>query len=188
MKNKPLCKISLIACVAIFSTLTQVNAVNMAGASGTLSEVAVNVVEAKANLAAAAGSGDVAAASEAAKRSANVDDAMNKANQAYADLQKAVDANDVDAAAAAAADLAAAKQSSTDALMGKGAEASAEGQAAVAKKSDDSNKEYAVPNIRQNPWATDTAKGIGDEMFNLHNQASGSGESGKNFEADITEI
>ena len=114
-KNYFLQKAGSVVAVAMVATLVQVQAADMAAANGTLANVAVMAVQAKANLASAANGGNIDAVSEAMKRADAVDAALTSAKEALAALDVAQNANDESAAMKA---LDAAQQRALAALNG----------------------------------------------------------------------
>jgi hypothetical protein len=122
-------KTGLVAMVMVMTALVQAQAVDMAAASGILADIAVMAVQAKANLAVAANSGDVDAIADATKRADAVDAAMAEALEAFATLENNPD--DI----GAIEDMEAARQKADDALNGAVPEATPESMHALWKES-----------------------------------------------------
>jgi hypothetical protein len=139
----------------------------MAAASGILANVSVMAVQAKADLADAASSGDVAAIAEATKRADAVDAAVADAQAAYAAMEHALAGDDADAAASASDDLEAAQQRASDALNGGAI------PDAVQKSAQDVWKESKTntgggpgqPNVYDVPWQTQGMRSLYTSLF-----------------------
>jgi len=161
-------KAGLIAALVAVTALAQ--AADMAVASGILADVSVMDVQAKAGLADAANSGDVAAIAEASKRADAVDAAMADAQAAYAALERAVAGDDADAAASASDDLEAARQRASDALGGAIPDATPKSAQEVWKESQTNTgggpgRAYDPPNIYDVPWQTQGMRSLYTSLF-----------------------
>lgn len=144
-------KTGLVAMVMVMTALVQAQAVDMAAASGILADIAVMAVQAKANLAVAANSGDVDAIADATKRADAVDAAMAEALEAFATLENNPD--DI----GAIEDMEAARQKADDALNGAVPEATPESMHVLWKESQENTgggpgRAYDPPNIYDRPW------------------------------------
>lgn len=178
MKNNQFRKIGLVAAVAITTALGQVQAVDMAQASGTLAGIAVMSVQGNANLAAAANSGNVDAIAAATKSAKAINAASREAQQAFSALESAVAGNDKAAIEAAEGALEEARKKADVALNGTTPQP-------VAPKTDEddskSKKEqwkestsnisggsadaYDPPNIYDVLWKSAGARSVSDSMF-----------------------
>ncbi len=163
-------KVTLISIVTIMTTLLQAQAVNMAEASGTLAGIAVMAVQAKANLANAASSGDIDAIADAIKRADAVDSAMASAQEAYSKMERASAGNDEDAATAAADDLEVARQNAFDALNGEVPEPTPQSKHDQWKEGQKNTgggpgRAYDPPNIYDVPWQTEGLRGFYQGLF-----------------------
>lgn len=161
-------KISLIAAMVVATTLIQVQAVDMASASGTLADIAVMAVQAKANLAGAANDGDVGAIADATKRADAIDAAMADAQEAFSAKENAQDQASADAADEA---LDAAHQKADDALNGAVPEAAPKSAQDVWKESTTNTgggpqDAYNSPNIYNVPWHSAAMQSAYSSMFN----------------------
>lgn len=187
----------LVAVIAVMAVI-QVQAADMAAASGLLAEVDAMAVQAKTELANAAGAGDMAAIAEAAKRAAGVDAANAEAQSAYTALEKAVQDGDDAAASAAEEALSAAHQKAQDALNGNAAPATStpENPSYDQWKTSKTNMGggpglgfpgYPLPNIYDVPWQTDGLRTSYASLFGGFWSASGSMDYDY-AEVDATEI
>lgn len=118
-KHHFLKKTGLVAMVVAMASLVQVQAVvDMAAATGTLADIAVMAVQAKANLAAAANDGNIDEISDATKRADAIDAAASEAQKALAATESAVAQNDEAAAAESLSSLNDSWKKANDALNG----------------------------------------------------------------------
>ncbi|MCF7817586.1 MAG: hypothetical protein K9M54_06870 [Kiritimatiellales bacterium] len=162
--------ITILSVVAVVLMASVPVRADLATASGTLAEVATLTVQAKANLASAANSGDVNAIADAAKRADAVDAAMAEAQDAFSALERAVAGNDQDAAAAASDDLDAARQKAFDALFGAVPEASPQSEHAKWVEGQKNTgggpgRAYDPPNIYDRPWDTQGLRSFYQGLF-----------------------
>ena len=144
-------------------------AVDMPVASGLVSDVSVMAVQAKADLAQAASSGDIQAITLATKISATIDKALANAQEAYAAIEKAVANGNEKAAAKAAEKLAKAVEVAKAAVNGdlpKLAETQGNDQSVGAGA-------YDVPNIYEKPWDSAGLRSVYSSLFNEVLAASG---------------
>ncbi len=182
-------KLGLGAILATVVSICQVHAADLATASGTLAEVSVLAVQAKADLASAAISGDVNAIADAVKRADAVDAAVADAQAAYSALERALASGDLDAAAAAAEDLAAAKQKADDALNGAVPEPTPKSAKEVWKEGQTNTgggpgRAYDPPNIYDVPWQTAGLRSMYSSMFSTVFTASGGSSANSNSYGD----
>ena len=180
--NHFLKKISLVAFSA--AMVAQVQAADLAAASGTLADIAVMNVQAKANLATAASSGDVGAIAEATKRSDAVDAAMADAQKAYASKENAQDQAAEDAADQA---LDAARDKADSALNGPVPEATQKSTKEVWKESKTNSgggpqDAYDAPNIYDIPWQSAGMPSTYSSLFtSVFSSGGGSTANSNNF-------
>jgi len=180
--NHFLKKISLVAFSA--AMVAQVQAADLAAASGTLADIAVMNVQAKANLATAANAGDVGAIAEAAKRSDAVDAAMADAQKAYASKESAQDQAAEDAADQA---LDAAREKADSALNGPVPEATQKSAKAVFKESKTNTgggpqDAYDAPNIYDIPWQSAGLRSTYSSLFtSVFSAGGGTTANSNNF-------
>ena len=185
-------KTGLIAAIVVATTLVQVQAADMASASGTLADIAVMAVQAKASLASAANDGDVGAIAEATKRADAVDAAMADAQEAFSAKENAQDQASADAADEA---LDAAHQKADDALNGAVPEAAPKSAKHVWKESKTNTgggpqDAYNAPNIYNVPWQSATMQSTYSAMFNnVFGSSGGSSVNSTSFgDNDATPI
>lgn len=189
MKRHFLKKTSLVAVLAAMTALVQAQAMDMAAASGTLAEIAVMAVQAKADLAVAAIGGNVDEIADATKRADAVDAAMEEAQQAY--VAKGAAANEADDAASTES-IEAARQKADDALNGAVPESAPENSHDVWKESQKNTgggpgRAYDPPNIYDVPWQSQGLRSLYSSMFSVGNSANGSSGSGNSFgDSDAT--
>lgn len=181
-------KVVSVVAVAMIATLIQVQAADMAAASGTLADVAVMAVQAKANLAVAANSGDINAVSEAMKRADAVDSALASAQEALAALDIAKTPGDESAATSA---LDSARQKAFDALNGPVPEAVQPSVHDQWKESQTNTgggpgRAYDPPNIYDVPWQTQGLRHFYQSMFGNFWSASSHGGSHSFGDRDAT--
>ncbi len=191
MKKHLFNKAGLITALVAGATVVQVQAADMAAASGILANVAVLSVQSKADLAAAASSGDVAAINEAAKRADAVDSAMVDAQAAYAEMERATADGDDDVAAAASDDLEAALQRANDALNGAIPDAEPKSAQEAWKESQTNtgggpSRAYDPPNIYDVPWQTQGLRSLYSSLFGAFWTSSSQGGSLDAGEGDAT--
>ncbi|VGO15500.1 hypothetical protein PDESU_04083 [Pontiella desulfatans] len=160
-------KIGVVGLTALVLA-SQASAVDQAAAAGTLAQISVVAVQAKANLVDAAGSGDIAAIEEAQKRADAVDAAASEAREAYSVLEQAKNAGDEDAAAAAEDDMNKAAQKAQDALNGVIPEDTAKEVAAWKESKTNTGggpgNPY-VPNPRRILWGTTLSQDIMESQW-----------------------
>jgi hypothetical protein len=184
MKKHFLKKTVLVALLTIGTTLGLAKAADMVAATGILANIESMVVQAKANLALAASSGDVAAISEASKRADAVDAASAEANQMFAALEGAADDNQ---AATAMAGLEAAKTKADDALNGTIPEPTPKSKKEVWKESTTNTGGspgggYDPPNVYDVPWQSAGMRSMSAGMFSsAYTSTGGSSASSKGF-------
>ena len=193
-KRKTGWAVALIIAMAV----VQVQAADLAAASGTLAEVESMAVQVKAQLANAAGSGDMSAVAEAASRAAAVDTASGAAQEAYAAMEKALQDGDEDAANAAQEQLNLARQAAEAALNGNTtapavASASSDNPAYDEWKADKTNTGSShfglvTPNIYRVPWHTEGMQSLYSSLFDGFWTANGTSLGGDYTEQDATEI
>lgn len=143
------------ACLAALLNVSTV-AADQVAATGALAEVSTAAVIAKANLAGAAGSGDVNAIAEAKKRADAVDAAVAEAQDAYNAMERALQSGDAAAANSAEDALNSAVAKANNANNGMFSNEAP--KAVVQKKAKDSDEPVEAndpPNIYAN--ASDTA-------------------------------
>lgn len=175
-------KAGLIALIAVMGSFGQAQAADLADASGILADIAVMAVQAKANLAVAANSGDVDAIAEAVKRADAVDAAMSEALAAYNALETATEENDDDAAEEAFADMETARQKANDALNGAVPEATPASMHSLWKESQKNTgggpgRSYDPPNIYDRPWHSQGLRHFYQGVFGTAWSASANGGS-----------
>ena len=186
MKNISFLKQARFSAIVVAMTaFTQVQAVDMAAARGILAEVGVMAVQAKANLAAAASSGDINAISDAAKRADAVDAAMAEAQEAFTAAERSTAGGDEDAAAANVSDLEAARQKAEDALNGAVPEPtpmSAQQQWKESQKNTGGGpgRAFDPPNMEDVPWQSQGLRAFYQNLFGSFWNASGFG-GGRGF-------
>jgi hypothetical protein len=184
MKKHFLKKTVLVALLAIGTTLSQVRAADMVAAAGILANIESMVVQAKANLALAASSGDVAAISEASKRADAVDAASAEANQMFAALEGAADDSQ---AAKAMAGLEAAQTKADQALNGAVPEPTPKSKKEAWKESTSNtggspDGGFNPPNIYDVPWQSAGMRNVSAGMFSsVYGSTGGSSSSSKGF-------
>lgn len=153
-------------CVAALLTVSNAVAVDQAAATGALAEISVASVVAKANLANAAGSGDVAALAEAKKRSDAVDAAVAQGQEAYSEMERALESGDTDAADSAAEALGSALSTANNALAGNFSnEAPVPASRQAPKLAGGPGEPGDAPNIYANPSATAAEAGVAQAVF-----------------------
>lgn len=104
--------------VCFVSLISTASALNQAEAAGTLADAEKVAVQAQANVAQAAASGDAAKTAEVIGYSEAVSVAVAQAKQAYEEMERLIGNGDEDAAQSAADDLMAALESALNALNG----------------------------------------------------------------------
>ena len=165
-KHHFLKKTGLVAMVVAMASLVQVQAVvDMAAATGTLADISVMAVQAKANLAAAANNGDIDEIADATKRADAIDAAVTEAQKAFTVTENAVAQNDEAAAAEALASLNSSWKKANDALNGAVPEATPKGAHDKWKESQTNTgggpgKAYDPPNIYDVPWQSDGMRAV----------------------------
>ena len=176
-------KVIFSTCAMLLVASAQVQAVDVAAANGVLAKVGVMVVQAKASLAEAAGTGNVAATAEAAKRAMAVDSAMAEAQVASDAVEAAAKNGDEAAAKAAENALAVAYQKAVDALNGT--------IPVVAEKTDHEKwieaqtntgggpgASYDPPNIYNKPWHTQGLSQFYQSVWGTFQRSTGGSGSG----------
>ena len=177
-------KISLVASIVTLSALVQAQAVGMAAASGTLADIAVMAVQAKANLAGAASAGDIGAIAEATKRADAVDAAMADAMKAFSAKENAQDQAAEDAADEA---LATAREKADNALNGPVPDATPQSKHDQWKESQTNTgggpgDAYDPPNIYDVPWQTAGLRSTYSSLFtSVLNAGGGTTANSNNF-------
>ena len=177
-KHHFLKKTGLVAMVVAMASLVQVQAVvDMAAATGTLADIAVMAVQAKANLAAAANNGDIDEIADATKRADAIDAAVTEAQEAFAAMERAVAQNDEAAAAEALGDLNDSWKKANDALNGAVPEAtpkSLKEQESTTNTRSGPGKAYDPPNIYDVPWQSAGMRAVYAAQFGNFFIAGGS--------------
>ncbi|MCK4564361.1 MAG: hypothetical protein KAU94_06785 [Verrucomicrobia bacterium] len=193
-KHHFLKKTGLVAMVVAMASLVQVQAVvDMAAATGTLADIAVMAVQAKANLAAAANSGDIDAIADATKRADAIDAALSEAQAALAATESAVAQNDEAAAAESIGDVDTAWKKANDALNGAVPEATPKSLKEQWKESTTNTgsgpgQAYDPPNIYDVPWQSAGLRAVYAAQFgNVYVSGGGSFANSTSFgDSDAT--
>ncbi len=179
-KHHFLKKTGLVAMVVAMASLVQVQAVvDMAAATGTLADIAVMAVQAKANLAVAANNGDIDEIADATKRADAIDAAMSEAQKAFAAMESAVAQNDEAAAAEALGNLNDSWKKANDALNGAVPEATPKSLKEQWKESTTNTgggpgQAYDPPNIYDVPWQSAGLRAVYAAQFGNFFIAGGS--------------
>lgn len=184
MKKNMKSKIFSLVLLSGMICLVQANAASMADASAVMADIDALAVQAHANVAQAAASGDTAATEEAMKRSDAINFLVNNAQAALAQVEAALENGNEAAADEAMEDLDGTYEMSLNALQGIIPEnlASGTSEDSGGAPGDPANP----PNINDVPWQTDGMRSYYDGLFNQFWSASAFG-GGEDFgEADAT--
>jgi hypothetical protein len=160
----------LVAALAALIVIPSAEAANIAAASGMLADIGAIVVQAKQNLAIAAGTGNVDAIAEASTRADATDKAMAEAMDAFAALERADIGGDDDAAESAMEDVASALRNATEALSGAIPEPTTTSERAAWKESQTNTGggpggAYDPPNIYNVPWHSQNLQAFYQSAF-----------------------
>jgi len=159
---------TLLLTATLGSVALTATAADPATAAGELAEIASISVKSKTALSDAALAGDVEAIAEAKKRSDAVDAAMAQAQQAYLNMESALERGDTDAADAASEEL---KSALSNAVASYDGVVSEEVQQAVAEwqsdreKSGAKGKPYDPVNVYEVAWDSARMKAFYQNQF-----------------------
>lgn len=151
-------------------------AADVAKAAGVMADLESEVVQAKASLAKSSLDG-VDAVGDPLAQSAEVDKAAEAGREAMAALEQAEANGDIEAADAAGVKLAAALERARNARQGIFPETST--SVADADADDDGEKNYAPPNIYDDPWESQGIRAYYESLFGVFDDASSFGQ--KNY-------